>query len=224
MNNNRIYRLTIGLIFTYTILVVVSIIFHRYIPLANDYIWNIFLALLPLLCALLIDFLFYKKENQFFSLLIGIIWLILFPNSPYMVTDLAHLNLYHVSYGLDISTFHSAWFGVLFATFSIITGVLMGMLSFYLVSQIIRKKFGTITAWIFSMIVSLLSGFGVFLGRFPRFNSWDIIRRPDYLFKIALDQINSHTLGFVVLFSTMTFALYWLFYLIFDVSAKSDKI
>ncbi|MDN6967435.1 DUF1361 domain-containing protein [Oenococcus sp. UCMA 17063] len=224
MNNNRTYRLTIGLIFTYTVLVVVSIIFHKYIPLANGYIWNIFLALLPLLCALLIDFLFYEKNSPVLSLLVGIIWLILFPNSPYMVTDLAHLNLYHVSYGLDISTLHSAWFGVLFATFAIITGVLMGMLSFYTVFQIIREKFSSLTAWGFSIIVSLLAGFGVFLGRFPRFNSWDVIKRPSYLFKIALDQINSHTLGFVILFSTMTFALYWLFYLIFDVSAKSDKL
>ncbi len=226
LNHNRNYRLTSGLIFTYAVLFIVASIFNSYIPLVRAYIWNIFLALMPLLFALIIE-IFYKSKSS--PVLIGIlafVWLVTFPNSPYMVTDLAHLNLYRVSYGLNISTLHSAWFGVLFATFAIITGVLMGMLSFYIIDEIVREKFGSLMAWLFSILVSLLAGFGIFLGRFPRFNSWDIVKRPKYLLQMIVSQMDKHTLGFVILFAVMTLALYWLFYLIFDVDTvgKTDKI
>lgn len=224
LKNKRNYRLTFGLIFTYLVLGVVAFFFADYIPLVRAYLWNIFLALLPLVFALIIDFLHDHKAPIFITLIIGLAWLFVFPNSPYMITDLAHLNLYRVSYGLNISTFHSAWFGVLFATFSIITGVLMGMLSLYIVDEIIRKRFNTPLAWLFSVIVSGLAGFGIFLGRFPRFNSWDILRRPRFLLSNILRQLNEHTLGFVILFATMTLALYWLFYLIFNDGRKTDKI
>lgn len=223
---NPEYRAAAGLTFTYFILFIVTLFFEDYIPLSSAYIWNIFLSLIPMLLSLIMQKMADKEKNGEFSLaifLIGLLWLIMFPNAPYMFTDLAHLNLFEVSYGLNISTFRSAWFGLLFAAFSIMTGVLMGMLSLYITSSIIKKKYNSFVSWIFVTLVSILSGLGMYLGRFPRFNSWDIFRRPLYLIKTMLSVINLHTFGFVVLFSITTGAAYWLFYLLFD-HEKIDKI
>lgn len=208
-------RLTAALLLTYFILIMVAFIFKKYLPFVRLYLWNIFLAFLPLLFAILISKSIQKKR-KIFSILFSFLWVIMFPNGPYMITDLAHLNLYKISFGFTISTFHSAWLGFLFAIFAVIDGVMMGMLSLYFVNKFIKNKFGVFFSWIFILFISVISGLGIYIGRFMRLNSWDIFKHPLNIINMVTMQLNAHTLGFVILFAIMNLALYWLFYLTFN--------
>ena len=58
------------------------------------------------------------------------------------------------------------------------TGLLLGLVSLYLMHDIVQRTFGRWFGWAFVFIVSGLSSFGVYLGRFVRFNSWDMLNDP----------------------------------------------
>ena len=52
-------------------------------------LWNLFLAWLPLLFALLA---LRWQKRPFLALAAAFLWLLFFPNAPYLVTDLIHLR------------------------------------------------------------------------------------------------------------------------------------
>jgi len=61
------------------------------------------------------------------------------------------------------------------------TGLLLGLVSLYLMHDIVQRAFGRTPGWVFVLLVSGLSSFGVYLGRFVRFNSWDVLNDPKEL-------------------------------------------
>jgi uncharacterized membrane protein len=129
--------------------------------------WNIFLAWIPFR----ISKIFIKSEKQnpwkIYTLL-GI-WLLFFPNALYIITDLVHL---------DLETNVPKWFDAILLFASSLAGLMMAFMSLYRVesylSKIIHKK------WMPAVMLLILSmgSFGVYLGRFLRWNSWDIINHP----------------------------------------------
>ena len=136
--------------------------------------WNIFLAVLPFIISLiLLKFANNKKLTKPLLIIGGIFWLLLLPNAPYIVTDLIHLNrsrgaplIYDV-----FLVFSCAW-----------TGLLLGLYSISHIEKIIRLKYKAhTTAFIIAFII-LLTSFGMYLGRFLRFNSWDIFSSSPLLF------------------------------------------
>ncbi len=103
---------------------------------------------------------------------IGATWFFFFPNAPYLVTDLLHV---FVRYSFDPT--ERFWIDVvfwqhLFTLFTIaILGVLLGSYSLFSVQSLVRISFGVITSWIFVIVVLILSSFGIYIGRFVRWNS-----------------------------------------------------
>jgi uncharacterized membrane protein len=144
--------------------------------------WNLFLAGLPFAFALLAGVL-HEMARPGIARSVGVaallgLWLLFFPNAPYMVTDLAHLTR-------PIAT-APRWFdAILFGAF-VATGVTSGFASLLLVHGLVSRRLGGVAAWSVMAVGSLLGGFGIYLGRFVRLNSWDIWARPKHLAGVVL--------------------------------------
>jgi uncharacterized membrane protein len=133
--------------------------------------WNLLLAWVPLVVSVVIASRRAPSRAGTFAL--GAVWLAFFPNAPYLVTDLIHLRAHGVVLHL-----YDAMMVFAFA----MTGLCIAFLSLWLIHRLVERRAGRAAGWLFVAAVAGLSGFGVFLGRFPRWNSWDIVTRPGELF------------------------------------------
>lgn len=135
-------------------------------------IWNLFLAWIPFILAFIAHAVSWKRIWLYLVIpFIALLWLLFFPNAPYMLTDLQDLAR---SGGADAPL----WYDVLIVVWSSWTGTLLGVISLYLMQDIIIRTFGRWTGWIFVLVISGLSSFGIYIGRFVRLNSWDILQNP----------------------------------------------
>jgi len=172
-------------------------------------IGNLFLAWLPLLFAVMACDHFKKetKRNWRFGALAGV-WLLFFPNAPYIFTDLIHLtNRYFAHFWVDLTL-------ILLCAF---TGLVLGFVSLYLMQSVVARMYGRAASWFFVAAVAGLSSFGIYLGRFLRFNSWDVLVKPVKLYHginhWATDPLaNANTFAFPVLFATFLFIAYVLLF------------
>ncbi len=132
-------------------------------------IWNLFLAWIPFCIALLLEPASKKIKSKLLSIILILSWLFFFPNAPYILTDLLHLRVRHpVPHWYDLMLIASfAW-----------TGLLLGYLSLYEVQLFIKKRKGQIMSWLFSIGAIFLCGLGIYLGRYLRWNTWDLLRNP----------------------------------------------
>ena len=153
---------------------------HRYG--AYDFrflIWNLILAWIPLLLALLV----YDRYRRGRSVLVLapalVLWLLFLPNAPYIVTDFVHLSAGSPAPlwldGVELSAF--AW-----------TGMLLGFASLYLVHAVARHRLGAVPSWVGVLCVLALVSVGVYLGRVKRWNSWDLLTQPG----ARLAQLHAH--------------------------------
>jgi len=171
--------------------------------------WNLFLAWLPLAFALLACEAFDKpvKRNWPFWGFAGA-WLLFFPNAPYIFTDIIHL------YSPSVGHF---WIDLVLVLLCALTGLVLGFVSLFLMQSVIRRLLGQAASWLFIAIVAGLSGFGIYLGRFLRFNSWDIVARPFALSRgighWASDPLgHPGSIAFPLLFATFLFLAYIMLY------------
>jgi len=133
-------------------------------------VWNLFLAWIPLLLALLIHARSAHFKRLFGELTVcGIAWFFFFPNAPYLVTDMVHWGSHEPV---------PKWFDLLMIMSFAWTGMLLGYLSLYLMQELVRRWKGSAWSWTFVVLMLALSSFGIYLGRFGRFNSWDVISHP----------------------------------------------
>lgn len=133
--------------------------------------WNLFLAWLPLVFALAAYNAHKRRSRLSWMVVAGcaMIWLLFFPNAPYLLTDIAHLQS---SYGVPL------WYDLIMVVGFAWTGLFLGLVSLYLMQALVRQAAGGLASWLFALGVSALSGFGIYLGRFLRWNSWDIFINP----------------------------------------------
>jgi uncharacterized membrane protein len=136
-------------------------------------IWNLFLAWIPFACAIwvaMMDRIF--PATRWFLLAPSCLWLLFFPNAPYIVTDFIHLKrIEPLAMWFDISLL------MLFAW----TGCFLGVTSLQMMQSVVRRRIGRLWSWIFVITTLVLSGVGIYVGRFLRFNSWDLLFRPTRL-------------------------------------------
>ncbi len=134
-------------------------------------VWNLFLAWIPFMLAYFAHLVSWRKATLYLVIpLIAFLWLIFFPNAPYMLTDLQ--DLARRSFDAPL------WYDVIIVVWASWTGMLLGVISLYLMQDIIIRTFGRVTGWIFVFVISALSSFGIYIGRFVRLNSWDILQNP----------------------------------------------
>jgi hypothetical protein len=98
-----------------------------------------------------------------------------------------------------------------------LTGLVLGFVSLYLMQSVVARMFGRIASWLFIAVVAALSSFGVYLGRFVRVNSWDIVTRPAKLYRGINDWASdpfahATSFAFPVLFATFLFIAYVMLY------------
>jgi uncharacterized membrane protein len=134
-------------------------------------IWNLFLAWIPFMLAYFAHLVSWRRTTLYLIIpIIAFLWLIFFPNAPYMLTDLQ--DLARRSFDAPL------WYDVIIVVWASWTGMLLGVISLYLMQDIIIRTFGRTTGWIFVFVISALSSFGIYIGRFVRLNSWDILGNP----------------------------------------------
>ncbi len=154
-------------------------------------VWNLFLACVPYVITLLLSF---GKVNRFIFWSGFIIWLAFLPNSPYILTDLQHIRL---------STLQSVWFDVLLILSFAINGMIMGFASLWIMQKLLCERFSKKTTQIITYLILLLCGFGIYLGRVLRWNSWDILQNPigilsDILKRILFPMQHINTWAFTI--------------------------
>jgi uncharacterized membrane protein len=134
-------------------------------------IWNLFLAWIPFMLAYFAHAVSWRRATLYLIIpAIAFLWLIFFPNAPYMLTDLQDLSRRASDAPL--------WYDVIIVVWMSWTGMMLGVVSLYLMQDIIIRTFGRTTGWIFVFVISALSSFGIYIGRFVRLNSWDILQNP----------------------------------------------
>src|ERR687887_630785 len=132
-------------------------------------VWNLFLAWIPVGFALLLYDRHVRRAGLATVAGLGLLWLLFFPNAPYIVTDFKYLAG---------STGREFWFdGALIGT-AATTGLLLGFVSLYLLQAIVRRGVGARCGWLFVFAALGLGSFGIYLGRVLRWNSWDIFAPP----------------------------------------------
>lgn len=134
-------------------------------------LWNLFLAWLPVMFALLAR---REQASRLGRWLWGGLWLLFFPNAPYLLTDLLHLGqMGHVPIWYDL---------IMLLTFAL-AGLFLGFASLFWLHELVTKAWNQLTGWLFVVIVLGLSSFGVYIGRFLRWNSWDVFLNPTVLLR-----------------------------------------
>ena len=178
----------------------------------HDYrflIWNLFLAWVPLGFATLAHLLFVAGKFEGRRVLLAaslFMWLLFFPNAPYLISDLKHLAVWRPEAPL--------WFDAIFVGSFVLTGIVTGFASLVLVHDLARRRFGTAGGWATVTLASLASGFGIYLGRFVRLNSWDVFTSPLDVAAVIVRQItDSGLVGKTIITTTLYGAFILLGYL-----------
>ncbi|OQA47126.1 MAG: hypothetical protein BWY52_00313 [Chloroflexi bacterium ADurb.Bin325] len=170
-------------------------------------LWNLFLAWLPMLSALLAHHLHKQGRRLVWPLIVPclLFWLLFFPNAPYILTDMLHLQWPQARVPV--------WYDLILLIAFAWTGAFLGLISLFLVHGLVRQWAGRVAGWLVTLGVLAVSGFGVYLGRFPRWNSWDLLTNPTVLLRdiwarISNPLAHSHTFIFSALFSLCLAMMY----------------
>jgi uncharacterized membrane protein len=164
----------------------------RYIFLA----WNLFLAWVPLLITLFLNERIKAGSRNKYCFALGLlVWLLFLPNAPYIITDLLHLKA---------NTHVPIWFDSILVFSFALAGLLCGLYSLFLAHHIIDRLFNQVIGWLGVVGSVGLTGFGVYLGRVERWNSWDLFTNPVRLLMDCLQQTTNPvaikmTIGFTCL-------------------------
>lgn len=140
----------------------------------TNLIWNLFLAWLPLLFSLWAAALYKARPDRRWLIIFpGFLWLIFFPNAPYIITDFLHLKQHS---GIPI------WFDILMLAAFAWTGFFLAIVSLRTMQLMVKNHLGWLLSWLFAGGILALAGIGIYLGRFSRWNSWDIFLSPQEIF------------------------------------------
>jgi uncharacterized membrane protein len=206
------YRITIfGLLAAASIICVALVRFRALLTGSVHYgflIWNLFLAWIPFIIAYIVYMTTIQRRWLYLILLASaFLWLIFFPNAPYILTDFQHLS----NSGVDIPV----WYDVILLIWFAFTGLFLGMVSLFLMQEIVRREFGRWLGWGFVLSVAGLTSIGVYMGRFLRWNSWDILGDFSGMAKFTLYYIlhpTPRSLIFACLFASFFMFVYLLLY------------
>jgi len=131
-------------------------------------LYNVFLALLPVIFI----YLAVKSKSIFFRTIWFLLWLFFLPNTLYLLTDITHF-----SESIEKTPAPFAPLTVILFILLMITGVVTFILALSPLEKVLRKKKNNNT-FLFILLINLLVGFGIILGRVERANSWDVLLHP----------------------------------------------
>lgn len=181
----------------------------------NFLIWNLFLAWLPFFFSMAAFELDKRRIGGLLLLPLGVAWLLFFPNSPYIMTDLVHLTIRKSKYIVDGAIQSRYWYDLVTLLLFTWSGWLTGFFSLYQFQSVIYRKSSLLLSWVFVLVACILGGYGVLLGRVYRLNSWDVLTDRHQLYQLVLDSLNRQSVFFtlfiafvlLVIYATMYFLL-----------------
>jgi len=171
---------------------------NRWVPGGFPYmLWNLVLAWVPWLLGAVAA----RTRSRRALLLALVPWLVFLPNAPYLVTDLLHLRPRPPV---------PDWYDALLFGFFAVTGCALAWTSLSTVRERLARELSAVRAELALFAVALLAGFGVYLGRFERWNSWDVVGRPAELVQGLWDALSLRAAAFSLLFGLFVWAGYLL--------------
>ncbi|MDR0390078.1 MAG: DUF1361 domain-containing protein [Spirochaetaceae bacterium] len=172
--------------------------------------WNLFLAFVPWALTSISAVKPAIKRSPLRAAILLCTWLLFFPNAPYILTDLFHLR---------IRSNMPLWYDLLLILTFAWTGLLFGFLSLWDIENILRSRFKPVSVRIISMLFLFIGSFGVYIGRYLRWNSWDILTDPvELMYDIGDRFMNPFVYpgswGMTLFMGIFLNMLYWSFLLI----------
>lgn len=161
--------------------------------------WNLLLAFIPWWISNGLK----KRETlnvRHFPFLI--LWLLFLPNSPYILTDLFHLKLRDP---------FPLWFDLIVLLSFALIGMIVFLKSLKDMFGILKKYVNPFFMAIITPFVFWLISFGLYLGRYLRFNSWNVVNHPFMVVRQSFDiLLEKDTIGFTCIFSVFMWFLYYI--------------
>lgn len=177
-------------------------------------IWNIFLALLPLTFYMFLKSYWrhtglMKFKQKTAAVVLFIFWLLFFPNTAYIITDIRHLLNYCPFDSPNKVCAANGWMIIVFFTYSS-----FGWVSFYyllkLMSNLANEIFSGLRPYFFAALVIPLTSLGVLLGLLNRFNSWDVFLYPLWFLRVLA--VYFLDINYFIDWLIFTFFLYLLYF------------
>lgn len=140
--------------------------------------WNLFLAFIPWLISSAV--LLKDMNNKLILTILIASWLLFFPNSPYILTDLFHLRMHGSA---------PIWFDLVVIMSFAWTGLVYGFISLMDIEKLLKKYISNYFVTAITVLFLFLASFGIYLGRYLRWNSWDVLNNPFGLFNDIFDRI-----------------------------------
>jgi uncharacterized membrane protein len=164
-------------------------------------LWNLALAWMPALVAQFGVLAWRRHRARLVGGAMGLLWLALLPNAPYVITDLIHLHP-----APDVPLWFDA--GLLFAAGW--TGLLLGFHSLEAVHRLVSTERGSASGTLMAIVCLSLCSVGVQLGRFERWNSWDLLKDPGaVLGAVGHALTDPSALRFEFFFTALLICGYW---------------
>jgi len=198
---------------------------YRVISLRTDtfyafLIWNLFLAWIPFLFSISVYQLNIWKRGEFLLLPLCAGWLLFFPNSPYIMTDLVHLTVKSKMYIIGGEVQSRYWYDLTMLLLFTWSGWMTGFFSLYQIQSVIYRKTGLFVSWLFVLIACALGGYGVLLGREYRLNSWDILTDRHQLYKLIIDSLNWQSVFFSLFMTFVLLVIYATLYYVLNARGR----
>ena len=186
--------------------------------------WNVLLAVLPLTAVLGCERA-QRAGKTGTVLFLGLLWFLFFPNSVYMPTDMLHLSgeafytdngpYAPVTFARDIVL----WLRLMLIAGGIWTSLMLGMESLRRAAALVCGRFGKAAEAAFTVGTVIAAGYGVYIGRFLRLNSWDVLR-PIWLMRTVLQGSNRFALLFSAGYGSFVFLCYLIYRLVLSSANK----
>lgn len=172
----------------------------------RPFLLNIVLAWIPIGLSVVAHILFLRNNYQITPAvwLILAVWFFFFPNAIYLITEVHHFR--------DESKV-PLWFDTIALLSIVLNGVLLGSYSLMIIHFLLRTQLSGGQSWLVLVGYVLLANFGIFIGRYLRFNSWDVVRNPLGLLRSILAQLRTreqlrNLLLYMLLFSFFILVFY----------------
>lgn len=163
--------------------------------------WNLWLAAVPWLCAAALErHLARASGASLIAWMLGAMWLLFLPNAPYVLTDFVHLRARPPV---------PLWYDVLMLGAAALTGLLAGAFSLAQIEWCVARSAGPRVGRAVVAAALPSSGFGIYLGRFERFNSWDALLHPTRVLRGVIAEPSARSLVVTVV-SAALFAVAYL--------------
>lgn len=131
--------------------------------------WNLFLAFIPWILTVILTLSSKLQQSKLAVFGMLGVWLLFFPNASYILTDLFHLS-HHSSMPI--------WFDLVLILSFAWTGLLYGFLSLWYLEELMEQFLSKRWITLISVVLMFVSSFGIYIGRYLRWNSWDLLHHP----------------------------------------------